>query len=500
MIRGGLILAFIVIGGWIMNLFSDQPAPADQKVRQPAVAGAFYPGDATELAETVDRFLNEAQPPEIKGDLIGLIAPHAGYVYSGHVAAFGYHLLKDKPIERVVVISPSHVIAFQGSAVYDGDAYRTPLGTISVDKEFCRRLVDQDLTINLSDLGHETQRSGRMEHALEVQLPFLQRALDDFLLVPIVMGEQDYETCRELGIALAKLIQDKKTIIVASSDLSHFHSYDEAVHLDKKIIHAVSEWDHINLSRNLNRRIWEACGGGPIVATMIAAEELGANQARIIKYANSGDVAIGDKNSVVGYMSAVFYRDKSAASSLNFDFQLDKKEQHHLLSIARNSVETAVKDGKLYECSSGNFAQLENDRGAFVTLTEQGRLRGCIGYISASQPLWETVRSAAISAALKDTRFQPVSKRELQDLEYEISVLSPFHRITDTEHIQVGRHGLMIKKGQYEGLLLPQVAIDNNWDRLTFLEQTCRKAGLATDAWKDEDSDIFIFSAFVFGE
>jgi AmmeMemoRadiSam system protein B/AmmeMemoRadiSam system protein A len=500
MVRRYLFLAIILFGGIMMIIFAQNNSKTDKKVRKPAVAGSFYPGDSAKLSKMITQLLNESRPPQIEGTIIGLISPHAGYVYSGHVAASGYQLLKNQKIKRVIVISPSHIIAFNGSSVYNGSAYQTPLGEIPVDISFCRQLTEENPSIQLSEIGHDTQRQGRMEHALEVQLPFLQHIISDFSLVPIIMGDQDYESCRTLGNALANLIKDDETIIVASSDLSHFHPYDEAVKLDDKIVHAVEEWDHINLSRNLNRRVWEACGGGPIVATMIAMERLGANQAKVIKYANSGDVHIGDKNSVVGYMSAVFYRDSHSTSVGDFDFSLSEDEQNHLMTIAKKSVETAVANGKIYECTSGGFKSLELDRGAFVTLNKGGHLRGCIGYTSAVQPLYETVRSAAISAALKDPRFPAVSTAELSQLHYEISVLSPFQRVYNMDHIKVGKHGLMVKKNQYEGLLLPQVATDNHWNRTTFLEQTCRKAGLPLDAWKDEDTDIFVFSAFVFSE
>jgi AmmeMemoRadiSam system protein B/AmmeMemoRadiSam system protein A len=500
MVRGGIVLTIIIIGGLIMTILKEDSSAHDEKIHQAAVAGSFYPGDSTILSQTVENLLNEAEPPAIDGTIFGLVSPHAGYVYSGHVAAAGYDLLKNKSIERVVVISPSHVVAFDGVAVYNGTGYRTPLGTIPVDEDFCRQLAERHSSITLSDEGHETRRQGRMEHALEVQLPFLQNTLGHFKLVPIIMGDQKYETCRALGIALSELIKDDKTIIVASSDLSHFHPYKEAVKLDQKVLTAVHEWDHINLSRNLNRRIWEACGGGPIVATMIACEKLGADKAQIVKYANSGDVPAGDKSSVVGYMSAVFYKSASTSRQDDFEFSLTKEEQNHLMDIAKRSVRSAVESGQVYECTSGGYTSLEKDRGAFVTLKEKGQLRGCIGYVSAVHPLFETIRGAAISAALKDPRFPPVNKGELKELTYEISVLSPFNRIYNTEQIVVGKHGLMIRKGRNEGLLLPQVASDNNWDRLTFLQQTCRKAGLPPDAWKDEDTDIFVFSAFVFGE
>lgn len=500
MVSGRIFLTIFIIGGFIMTAFENDSNAQDEKVRNPGVAGSFYPGDSLALSQTVTKLFDQADPPQINGDLIGIVSPHAGYVYSGHVAASGFYLLKDKSINRVVVISPSHIVAFDGSAVYNGTGYKTPLGTIPVDQEFCKKLADQHTLIKLSDEGHETERQGRMEHALEVQLPFLQSVINDFTLVPVIMGDQEYETCRALGIALAELIKDNKTIIIASSDLSHFHPYDEAVKLDKKVLTAVEEWDHLNLSRNLNRRIWEACGGGPIVATMIASERLGANQAKILKYANSGDVPIGEKSSVVGYMSAVFYKTKSSSSDEDFDYKLSENEQKHLMDIAKNSVTSAVESGQVYACNSGGYNSLEQDRGAFVTLNEKGKLRGCIGYVSAVQPLYETIRGAAISAALKDPRFPSVKKDELDQLTYEISVLSPFRRIYDTNQIVVGKHGIMIRKGRNEGLLLPQVATDNNWDRQTFIQQTCRKAGLPTDAWEDPETDIFVFSAFVFGE
>ena len=500
MVRRIFFLTMMIMGSVTMTFCGNPNDNPDKQVREPGVAGTFYPADASDLKNMVSSLLRQAEPAEIKGTIIGLISPHAGYVYSGQVAAYSYKLLGGKPIRRVVIISPSHIAAFKGAAVYNGDIYRTPLGDLLVDKDFCTNLAAKNDLIQLSSEGHETIRQGRMEHALEVQLPFLQTVLKDFKIVPVIMGDQDYDTGRALGIALSELITDDKTVIIASSDLSHFHPYEEAVTMDKKVINGVMEWDHINLSRNLNQRVWEACGGGPIVATMIAAERLGGNKAELLKYANSGDVPVGEKTSVVGYMAAVLYKDPAVQPGAGFSFELNNDAQNHLLKIARGAVETAVNENKIFACSAENYPALQSDRGAFVTLNISGQLRGCIGYISASQPLWETVRSAAISAALKDPRFPAVSKAELTELSYEISVLSPFHRIAGIQQIEVGKHGLMIRKGQYQGLLLPQVATDNHWDALTFLEQTCRKAGLPANAWKDAETDIFVFSAFVFPE
>ena len=470
----------------------------EDNVRPPAVAGAFYPADPSELQRMVDEFLSHANVPAVK-DVVALVSPHAGYIYSGPVAAHSYALLKGRKVERVVVIAPSHYEAFDFASVYDGEAYATPLGQIPVDHEFASRLVSLNHNIKFSDRGHALT-AGRGEHALEVQLPFLQRTLGaSFKLVPIVMGDQSYDLCRALGVSLVKLIHGPETLIIASSDLSHYHPYDEAAKMDHKTLRAIEEWDYLSMSRNFGNRVWEACGGGPIIAAMIAAERLGANQAKVLRYANSGDVT-GDRSRVVGYGAVAFMKPASQAGLTDESFSLSRQEKEQLLQIARRSVETAVKEGKLYQCSAAGLDALMQERGAFVTLTRKGQLRGCIGNVAAMQPLCHTVRDVAVLAAVRDRRFSRVTPQELGELEYEVSVLSPLRRVGDIRQIRVGRHGLMIKKGDYEGLLLPQLAVEQHWDRNTFLEQTCRKAGLPPDAWRDEETDIFVFSALVFGE
>lgn len=483
----------------LVALATDVSASDPSKIRQPAVAGGFYPADPDELTRVVSEALENANVPDLPAP-IAVVSPHAGYDYSARVAGHSYALLRGHSYERVVVISPSHVEAFQGAAVYDGAGYATPLGVIPVDIEFGKRLAASNPNIKRSGKGHDYQRGQRGEHALEVQLPFLQLVLTDFKLVPIVMGEQSYETCRALGSALAQLIGDNKTLIVASSDLSHFHKYDEAVRLDAKVCNAVERWDYFSLSRNFSTRTWEACGGGPIVAAMIAAERLGANKAVVLKYANSGDVPIGDRDRVVGYMSAAFVEDPGAPDfDVAIDIEVTPDERRRLLALARRSVESAVRSGKMVD-ADGSSGVLGDDLGAFVTLTIHGQLRGCIGYVIPMKPLCETVRDVAAFAAVRDRRFEPVSKKELDQLEYEISVLSPIRRVTDIDKIVVGKHGLLIKKGDREGLLLPQVAAEREWDTETFLAQTCRKAGLPKDAWRSEQTDIFAFTAVVFDE
>jgi AmmeMemoRadiSam system protein B/AmmeMemoRadiSam system protein A len=472
------------------------------KIRPPAVAGSFYTDDPDELAQTVDELLAGVEGRKVSGRLVALVSPHAGYVYSGHVAAESYALLRGREIDRVVVISPSHVESFRGAAVYDGDGYATPLGVVAVDTEFAARMAEASPAIALSGNGHDHARGARGEHALEIQLPFLQRVLgDDFQLVPVVMGDRKYETCRALGVALADLIgDDDATIVVASSDLSHFHDYDEAVRLDKQVLSSIESWDYYSLSRNFGTRTWEACGGGPIVAAMMASERLGADRATLLKYANSGDVPAGDRDRVVGYSAFAITAGVDSADGTGLDLALTPREKEKLLALARRSVEAAVHDGKLAEFDQVETGPLSDPLGAFVTLNKEGQLRGCIGYVVPMKPLQETVRDVAAYAAIRDRRFVPVSEEELSQLEYEVSVLSPLRRMTDMAQIEVGTHGLLIKQRDFEGLLLPQVAAERGWDRVTFLRQTCQKAGLPPDAWKDPESDVFMFSALVFGE
>lgn len=472
-------------------------AAEEQKVRQPGVAGGFYPADPTVLTSMMDEMLAQAAQPPIADPILAVVAPHAGYQYSGPVAAYTYKALEGHKYARVVVIGPSHYEAFDFTSIYDGDAYATPLGAIPVDKTFARELAKMSPTMKLSDRGHEPTAAGA-EHAIEVQLPWLQHVLGHFTLVPIIMGDQSYEDSRALGLALAKLIDGGDTLIVASSDLSHYHPYDDAVKIDHKTLKALAEWDYFSMSRNFQMRVWEACGGAPIVAAMIAAERMGANQARVLKYANSGDTA-GDHSRVVGYSADVFVKAPHAATEPP-PFSLSDADKKELLALARKSVEHFVEMGHPYQPEPSKSEALNRDLGAFVTLKMGGELRGCIGYTSAVKPLYLTVRDTATLAAERDPRFPPVSALELPRLDYEISVLSPLRHVTHIDQIKVGEDGLLMVNGDSEGLLLPQVPVEEKWNRQTFLEQTCRKAGMHKDCWKDDKTDIFKFTAVVFGE
>lgn len=269
------------------------------RVRNPAVAGSFYDGDSEGLRRYVDLLLERAKGPKLKGTVRGLVSPHAGYMYSGSTAAVGYKALIGFSYDAVLAVGPSHREFFNGVSIYPGDAYRTPLGDVPIHKELRDALARQSPVIQLSDAGH------RAEHSLEVQLPFLQRVLGEFSFVPMIMGNQRREFCLALGNAIATVAHNRDVLLVASSDLSHFHPYDDAVGLDRRVIDQIEAFDEQALMTQLDDERVEACGGGPVVAVMHAAKLLGASRSQTLFYCNSGDIT-GDKSSVVGYLSAAF--------------------------------------------------------------------------------------------------------------------------------------------------------------------------------------------------
>ena len=269
------------------------------RIRNAAVAGSFYDSDPENLRREVDFLLNEAKAPKLKGQIRGLVAPHAGYMYSGSVAAAAYRTLHGLSYEAVMLVGPSHREYFNGVTIYPGDAYQTPLGQIPIHAELRAALLRQSPIIQLSEAGH------RAEHCLEVQLPFLQRVLGNFSIVPMIIGNQTKEYCLNLGNAIAAVARRRNILLIASSDLSHYHPYDAAVELDQQVISDVEAFDEHELMDRLVNSRDEACGGGPIVSVMHASKLLGANRSHLLLYNNSGDVT-GDKSAVVGYCSLAF--------------------------------------------------------------------------------------------------------------------------------------------------------------------------------------------------
>ncbi len=270
-----------------------------KKIRPPHVAGYFYPADPLKLQNDIQRMLSDAKVDKSFGKIIGIVSPHAGYMYSGRTAAYAYNVLKGKNYKTAIVISPSHAEYFPGISVYDGDGYETPLGVVEIDEEKADKLVEGSKLIFRGVQGH------RREHALEVQIPFLQSVLDNFKIVPVVMGDQSKVFVDELARQLSEVLDDE-TILVASSDLSHFYNAQQADMLDSIVERRINEFDYEQLQKDLETHKCEACGGGPIVAMMKAAAQKNFNKAKVLKRTDSGDVT-GDKSEVVGYLSAVVY-------------------------------------------------------------------------------------------------------------------------------------------------------------------------------------------------
>lgn len=279
-------------------------------VRKPAVAGSFYPRDPHVLKKQISDMLARAQKAQFdqsgKGRILGLMVPHAGYVYSGQIAAYGYKLLEGSPIDTAVVISPSHMEFFQFASVFSGDAYETPLGMISVNHTLADKIASKNRLVQRSDRGHFQDHLPQREHALEVQLPFLQSVIENIRIVPIVMGDQSWEACEAVGKALAPALAQSDVLAVASSDLSHFHSYEEAERLDGNFRDILETMDPEALFKAVRHKECEACGAGPVIAMLIAGLEAGAVSCRTIRAANSGDVS-GDRSSVVGYTTAALF-------------------------------------------------------------------------------------------------------------------------------------------------------------------------------------------------
>ncbi|MFQ6041864.1 MAG: AmmeMemoRadiSam system protein B [Candidatus Poribacteria bacterium] len=455
-----------------------------KNIREPAVSGQFYPDSADELKRVVDGFLGNAKLKEVNGRILAVITPHAGYTFSGQVAAEAFAQLKGKPINTYVIVGPSHYIAFDGISVYPEGNYKTPLGLVEIDAKLARDIINMDEMIRYYSPAHVR------EHAIEVELPFIQRINEKAKIVPMVVGSQSSKAIQVLENIFTRILSREDTVLVMSADLSHYHPYNEAVKLDKAGLAAVEKLDAKEFAEKVNAKETEVDNPAGIMAMLMATKSLGG-QASLLKYANSGDVT-GDKSAVVGYGAVMVALPPKEEINLN---DASKKE---LLKIARSSIEEYLNSGNVSQVKPKNSELLKNC-GAFVTLKEAGNLRGCIGYTQPIMPLCETVTRAAIAAATQDPRFKPISKGELKKIEIEISVLSPLRQIKNVNEIEVGKHGIIIRKGWHSGLLLPQVATEEGWDRMTFLQYTCRKAGLPTDAWK-ENADIYVFTADVFSE
>jgi len=472
------------------------------RVRSPAVAGLFYPAESPELSRMVDGLLANAPAQNIPR-LKALVCPHAGYPYSGPTAAIAYKNLAGRGIQTVVILGPSHYAAFAGASVSEADTWQTPLGMVPLSakaqqlartspfvpepKCFVKRPAwSRQSSKPAPAAGEDTPDT--WEHSVEVQVPFLQRVLTHFSILPVVFGEVDPEPAAR---ALAGVL-DEQTVIVASSDLSHYHPYAEARALDNRCVQAICNLD-IN-----GMKTEEACGKLPVL-TLIYLARLKGWKAQLLDYRNSGDTA-GDKSGVVGYAAIAFYEPvpESYAAS----------ERKILLDLARRTLACATTNPALagFEVNAKDLPpRLAETKACFVTLTEGGELRGCIGHILPREPLYRAVVDNARNAATRDPRFLPVQPGEAEKIKIEISVLTepqplPFISPDDLlGKLTPAEDGVLLQIGPRGATFLPQV-----WeqlpDKVEFLNHLAQKAGCAPNDWRGRNVNISTYHVEAFKE
>ncbi len=460
-------------------------------VRPATQANRFYDGDPQRLSQEVDSLLalhSETTPEHVAA----LIVPHAGYYYSGNVAAAAYMTLDTtKPYKRIFLLGPSHREWLDGASVNSAfDFYTTPLGQIGIDRETAQQLIAADSVFSYQPKAHDR------EHCLEVQLPFLQRRLKEVPpIVPIIISTNDYSKLKRMADVLKPYLNDENLFIV-SSDFSHYPSYDDACEVDALTGQAIASGDveafiaTIEANARSGKRNLEtsACGQFAIITLMLMLD--GQYDLRHLMYQNSGDVDRHDPSRVVGYHAFSIVRKKDSG------FSLTSQEKQRLKALALQSIKDSL-DGKRMTTPTDLDATLRQKCGAFVSLHKQGQLRGCIGHFGEDIPLHQVVAAMARAAAFEDPRFPALQRQELDDVEIEISVLTPMRRIHSLEEFELHRHGIYIRKGYHSGTFLPQVADEVDWSKEEFVSHCSRdKAGLGWDGWRD--AELYVYEAIVF--
>ncbi len=499
------------------------PAPESLVALPPSVAGAFYPDDAETLRADINRYLEAVKLPEIEGEIVAAIVPHAGYIYSGPVAAYAYKAIGDqreknkasaggrRGLDAVVVLGFSHRKPYRNVSVYHSGSMETPLGRAAVSSALARTFMDSDPRLSFNRelfLG---------EHSAEVQIPFLQTVLPGAPIVPAIFGRQGLANIEAVSAGLEKIARDNRILVVATSDLSHYKPYEAANALDAETVDMILRGDPLGMAGYASERRDAMCGPAPVLAVLSFAQSQGAKPV-LLKYANSGDTA-GTKDAVVGYVSIIFVKDdrpgedasarepKNPVAAIAEEYReaageeyLTQSDKKALLELARKSVESIVRDKKLIAVDEPESRRLAENGAAFVTLHLNGRLRGCIGRMEPAAPLYETVIRMAAAAATEDHRFAPVRPDELDDIHIEVSVNTPLRPVSGPDEIVLGKHGVVVSKGFRRGVFLPQVARETGWTKEEFLSALCaRKAGLDPDAYKNGAS-LYVFTSIVFEE
>jgi AmmeMemoRadiSam system protein B/AmmeMemoRadiSam system protein A len=487
-------------------LRAEEPPRAGE--RAPAVAGRFYPLAAEKLEGAVRAYLADAVAPR-SGRPLGLVAPHAGFIFSGQIAADAYRQAMNHDYDLVVILGVNHTLSgFGDVSVHQGSGYRTPLGLAEIDGELAARLVAADESFVFEPAVH------RSEHSVEVQVPFVQVVFPGLKILPIVVGRPDPELCRRLGRALAELLRERRALIVASSDFSHYPAYEDAVAADRATLEAVARLDPAGLRATMQQELDRhrpglgtcACGEAPLLAAMEALRALRAKRGCVISYANSGDTAVPDRGRVVGYGAVAFVAQACKGEPIlptprgheSPGTSLNEADRQTLLRFARASIRRFLETGTA-PLARDLPPGLERLQGAFVTLRKAGELRGCMGHRQTDTPVGQVVGSVALKAAFADPRFPPLETDEFDDVEIEISLLTPLEEVKRAEEIVIGRDGVFLRKGDRGAIYLPHVATQEGWNRVQMLDRLCQKGGLPAGCWR-HGAELHTFRAEVFSE
>lgn len=467
-----------------MNMNNKRPATQ---------ANRFYSGNPIELSEEVDSFLARHSGSEVYHNVAALIVPHAGYYFSGNVAASAYMTLDPgKTYQRIFLLGPSHHEWLDSASVNtEAEYYATPLGDVKVDRETALKLTE-DRVFSYQPEAHDR------EHCLEVQLPFLQRRLGTVPpIVPIVISTNNYAKLKRMAEVLKPYFTDENLFVI-SSDFSHYPSYEDACEVDAKTGKAIETGNvetliatlEANANSGKRNLATSACGEFAIITLMLMLD--GSEEIKHLMYQNSGDIGNYDHSRVVGYHSFAILRKESTGFTLS---DTDKKQ---LKEIALNSIKDSLAGKPVAKNSIlSPHSPLKQKCGAFVSLHKQGHLRGCIGHFGEDYPLHEMVAEMARAAAFEDPRFMPVTRDELDDIDIEISVLTPMRRIRSIDEFELHRHGIYIRKGFRSGTFLPQVADEVNWTKEEFVGHCSQdKAGIGWDGWRD--AELYVYEAIVF--
>ncbi len=471
-------------------------------IREPARAGQWYSADPQALrAQVAGLFAQVPFDSTAKGlQPFIIVAPHAGFVYSGRVAAHAYAGLKPKQFDVVVILGTSHSFQNGVVALSPAAAFRTPLGTVPVDRAMTDRLARADKRFVQSAEIHGP------EHSIEAQLPFLQERLGNFSMVPVLTATADRATLDRFAKELIAVIEasKKKVLIVVSTDLSHYHDYHTAAKMDGETLHLISEGKWEELRGKIASGACEACGYHAFHLAARILEHYGVTSGTLVKAENSGDVVQESRpGGVVGYGAVIFEKNKGGTVNEGSKpgAQTTTEERKYLLDLARKSIEHALRTGKEFVPEKPAKGVLTADRAVFVTLKKHGDLRGCIGQLEARGPLYLAVAEMANSAAFHDPRFTPVKQDEMRDIEIEISILTPPQRIDTYKKVVLKRDGVIARNGYRGGVFLPQVAEETGWDIDTFLGELCaQKAGLPRDCYKDNATQLSVFQVELFSE